>query len=89
MILCVLGVNGRDQQHNLGSEFLATLLALMTFAASRADTRSGVACFPTAPRHLPGCYETCAVRSSGLGSFHVLFPGTAVPGFPMPPLRGW
>jgi hypothetical protein len=32
----------------------------------------------------------CSLRagSSGFVSFHFLFPGTAVPGFRMPPLRG-
>jgi hypothetical protein len=31
----------------------------------------------------------CAVRSRGLGLFHSRLPGTSVPGFHIPPLRGW
>ena len=34
-------------------------------------------------------FATAVPSLKGLGSFRFSFPGTCVPGYPMPPLRGW
>src|SRR5208337_5350594 len=57
--------------------------------SSRADARSGLADVKGLLARLKSLCRNWCIVPWGLDFVPLLLPGTAVPGFPMSPLRGW